>query len=109
MMDQGEIEFFERIIERSINVITDAKFVREFFEERPIPLTIFFEDSLVLMADVNMHPSKLTMEVLSSFAYTDSKMVPWSYHCNYVNEPTVANILGIGGMTRSGRCYVLVC
>ena len=32
-------------------------------------------------------------------------MVPWSYHCNYVNEPDAANISGIGGMTQSGRCY----
>ena len=32
-------------------------------------------------------------------------MIPWNYNCNYVNEATVVNIMGIGGMTRSGRCY----
>ena len=63
MMDQRENEFFERIIEGSINVITDAKFVGESFEGRPRPLTIFFEDDLILMVDVNVHPLKLTVEV----------------------------------------------
>ena len=43
-------------MERSINVITDAKFVGESFEGRLRPLTIFFEDGLVLVADVNVHP-----------------------------------------------------
>ena len=107
MMDQGENEFFERIMEGLINAIIDAKFVGEFSEGKPRPLTIFFEDGLVLMADVNVHPPKLIVEVPSLFPYTDNKMVPWSYHCNYVNGLVVANILRIGGMTRSGRCYAL--
>ena len=105
MMDQGENEFFERIMEGSINAIIDAKFVGEFSEGKPRPLMIFFEDNSIPVADVNVHPLKLTMEVPSLFLYTDSKMVPWSYHCNYVNGLVVANILRIGGMTRSGRCY----
>ena len=45
------------------------------------------------------------MEVPSLFPYTDNKMVPWSYNCNYVNESVAANILRIEGITRSGRCY----
>ena len=108
MMDQGEIEFFKRIMERSINVIIDAKFIGESFEGRPRPLMIFFEDNPILVANVNVHPSKLIVKVSSPFLYTDSKMVPWSYHCNYVNEPTTANISGIGSMTRNRRCYALV-
>ena len=32
-------------------------------------------------------------------------MVLWSYNCNYVNESTTTNILGIKGMIGSGRCY----
>ena len=99
MMDQGEIEFFERIMERSINVITDAKFKGESSEGRHRPLTIFFKDDLIPMANVNVHPSKLIVEVPCSFLYTDSKIIPWSYHCNYVNEPATANISGTGGMT----------
>ena len=105
MMDHGEIEFFKRIVEGSINVITNAKFIGESSKGRPRPLTIFFEDDLVPVANINVHPFKLIVEVSSPFPYTDSQMVPWSYHCNYVNEPAAANILGIGDMTRSGRCY----
>ena len=52
-----------------------------------------------------MHQPKLTVEVLSIFPYMDNKMVPWNYHYNYVNESTMANILGIRGMTWNGRCY----
>ena len=37
MMDQGENEFFERIMEGSINAIIDAKFVGEFSEGKPRP------------------------------------------------------------------------
>ena len=80
-------------------MITNAKFVEEYFKGRPRPLTIFFEDSPVPMAGVNVHPPELTVEMPSPFPYTDSKMVPWSYHCNYVNESATVNILGIGGMT----------
>ena len=43
MMDRGEIEFFEKVIEESVNVITDAKFMGESSSERPKPLTIFFD------------------------------------------------------------------
>ena len=76
MMDQGKIEFSERVMERSINVITDTKFIRESFEGKPRPLTIFFEDDLVPMANINAYPSKLIVEVLSPFPYMNSKMVP---------------------------------
>ena len=86
-------------------MITDAKFIRESSEGKPRPLMIFFEDNLVHVVNENMHLSKLIVEVPSPFPYTDSKMVPWNYHYNYVNEPVVDNISSIGGMTRSGRCY----
>ena len=58
---------------------------------------------------MTMHPSKLTVEVLSPFPYMDNKMVPWNYNYNYVNEPIATNIVGIRGMTRSGRYYAPVC
>ena len=106
MMDHGEIEFFEKIMKGSINMITDAKFIRESSEQRPRPLTIFFKDNTVPMVNENVHPSKLIVEVPSPFPYMNSKMVPWNYHSNYVNEVVTANISDIRGMTRSRRCYV---
>ena len=92
MMDQGEIEFYEKIVEESINVIIDAKFMGESSLERPRPLTIFFEDDSVLIANMTMHSLKLTVEVPSLFPYMDNKMMPWNHNCNYVNEPVAANI-----------------
>ena len=96
------------MIEESVNVITKAKFVRGSSFERLKPLTIFFENDLVLLTNTMMHKPRLTIEVPSSFLYTDNKMVPWNYNCNYVNESAVKNISGIGGTTRSGRCYMPV-
>ena len=82
-------------MEESLNVITDARFVGESSLVGPRPLTILFEDDLVPSIDLKMHLIKLTIEVPSSFPYTNNKMVPWNYNYNYVNEPTVTNILGI--------------
>ena len=61
------IEFSKKIIEESVNVITDAKFVGGSSSEGPKPLSIFFEDDLLLLANVIMHQPKLTVEVLSPF------------------------------------------
>ena len=97
MMDCGEIAFSEKIVEESINVITDAKFMGKSSSRGSRPLTIFFKDDLISMIDIRMHPPKLTVEVLSLFPYMDNKMVPWNYNYNYVNEPVVA--MGIKGMT----------
>ena len=76
-------------------MITDAKFMGESSLGGLRPLTIFFEDDMVSIANMTMHPPKLTVEVLSPFSYTNNKMVPWSYNCNYVNESAAASILGI--------------
>ena len=105
-MDRGEIEFSRKVIDELVNVITDAKFVGESSTRGLKPLTIFFEDDLILVTNMTMRLPKLTVEVLSPFPYTDNKVVAWNYNCNYVNESATPNISGIGGMTRSGRCYV---
>ena len=67
MMDQGEIELSKKVIEESINVITDAKFVGESSLKGSKPLTIFFEDDSILVANMTMHPPKLAVEMLSPF------------------------------------------
>ena len=97
MIDRRRVEFSKKIVEESINVITDAKFMGKSSSRGSRPLTIFFKDDLISMIDIRMHPPKLTVEVLSLFPYMDNKMVPWNYNYNYVNEPVVA--MGIKGMT----------
>ena len=67
MMDHGEIEFFEKIVEESVNMITDAKFMGESSLGGPRPLTIFFEDDLILVANTRMNLPKLIVEVPSPF------------------------------------------
>ena len=88
-------------------MIIDVRFVGESPSRGLKPQTIYFEDDPFSVANMTMHPSKLTVEVSSPFPYMDNKMVPWNYNCNYVHESTATNISSIGGMTRSGRCYML--
>ena len=102
MMDRGEIEFSGKVIDESVNVITDAKFVGEFSSKKLKPLTIFFENDLASVANTMMHQPKLIVEVPSLFPYTDNKMVPWNYNCNYVNESATANISSIRGIIEVG-------
>ena len=66
----------KKIVEESINVIMNARFVGETSSRGPRPLTVFFEDESVPAANMITHPPKLTVKVLSPFPYTDSKMVP---------------------------------
>ena len=58
------------------------------------------------------------MKVPAPFRYTNDKVVPWNYTSQaVVQEPQaiaeqkletlVNDIAGMGGMTRSGRCYAL--
>ena len=103
MMDKREIDFSKKVIKESIKVIIDARFIGESSSIGPKPLTIFFKDDSILVANMVMQPPKLTIEVPSPFPYMDNKMVLWSYNCNYVNESTTTNILGIEGMIGSGR------
>ena len=99
MMNQRDIEFLEKIIEKSVNVITRAEFVGGSFLRGLKPLTIFFEDDLVQVDNMTMHQLQLIVEVSAPFPYKENKMVPWNYNCNYVSETDTNNILGVGSMT----------
>ncbi|KAA0042504.1 uncharacterized protein E5676_scaffold334G00050 [Cucumis melo var. makuwa] len=45
------------------------------------------------------------IHVSSPFQFKDLKVVPWWYDCQVITGPSVDNIIGISGITRSGRCY----
>ena len=61
------------------------------------------------------------IKVSTLFRYTSDKAVPWKYTNQVVSqepqavrvsletkqEPSVNDIVGTGGLPRSGRCYVL--
>jgi len=54
---------------------------------------------------------KLLIHVPSPFPYQSNKQVPWNYDSAVQQigekdgDANLANITGVGGMTRSGRCY----
>ena len=62
---------------------------------------------------------RVMIKVPTLFRYTSDKAVPWNYMNQVVSqepqairvspktnqEPSVNDIVGIGGLTRSGRCY----
>ena len=33
--------------------------------------------------------------------------MPWDYNCNYTHQTATTDLIGVGGITRSGRCYAL--
>ena len=72
------------------------------------------------LAKTPIHPiPKVMIKVPALFRYTSDKVVPWNYTNHVVlrepqvvrvspkikQEPSVNDIVGTGGLTRSGRCY----
>ncbi|KAA0037781.1 uncharacterized protein E6C27_scaffold471G00160 [Cucumis melo var. makuwa] len=70
----------------------------------PRPLTVFYQESHNESTSF-CNPKKLTIQVSSPFKFKDLKAVPWRYDCQVITGPSVDNIIGISGITRSGRCY----
>ncbi|KAL4021671.1 hypothetical protein IC575_020477 [Cucumis melo] len=70
----------------------------------PRPLTVFYQESHNESTSF-CNLKKLTIQVPSPFKFKDLKAVPWWYDCQVITGPSVDNITGISGITRSGRCY----
>ena len=47
----------------------------------------------------------LVVEVSRPFPYESQKAMPWDYNCNYTYQIAATDFSGVGGITRSGRCY----
>ena len=82
----------------------------------PRPLDIYYTKSTLTLA--SFVPKLITIYVPTPFPYKDNKAVPWQYNAGVcvdgntsksspimIQENSVTNIAGIGGMTRSGRVY----
>lgn len=109
MMDESKIEFYTEASESAVNMIS-----KESTHPMKIkPLTIFYEPKGEFVEDKNR--AKMIIEVPKPFPYKDNKAVPWNYNCNVQvseakkwiaeSQDDAANITGVGGITRSGRCY----
>ncbi|KAA0051766.1 Gag-pro-like protein [Cucumis melo var. makuwa] len=69
----------------------------------PRPLTVFYQESRNESTFYN--PKKLMIQAPSPFKFKDLKAVSWRYDCQVIIGPSIDNIIGISGITRSGRCY----
>ena len=87
-------------------------------EEAPKPLVIYYRGGgqQAMKEAPHVPTPKLVVKVPAPFRYTSDKTVPWNYSSQaVVQEPQAAveqkpeksvnDIVGTGGMTRSGRCY----
>ena len=105
LIDGKEMEFSGNR-EHSINVITSTTYSGKFLSSGAKPITIF-HDNRPMKEETSETPKPvLVIEVLKPFPYTLNKTVPWDYRCNYANETTATDLIGIGGITCSGRIYL---
>ncbi|XP_017979699.1 PREDICTED: uncharacterized protein LOC108662712 [Theobroma cacao] len=117
LMDSSVIEFYEEAEENLVGTINgdtpDEVASSSFGANKPKPLTIFYEENRSPMNDTSptMIRSGITIEVPNPFPYKSDKAVPWNYECNILGTASSApqasyeNLTGVGGITRSGRCY----
>lgn len=49
------------------------------------PLVIHYEEKSSITSCAQM-PTTMTVEVLSPFAYKDSRVVPWRYECQFITN-----------------------
>ena len=90
-------------------------------EEAPKPLTINYRGGgQQAMRNAPRPPApRLGVKVPAPFRYTSDKAMPWNYLSQTViqesrataeqkPEKSINDIVGMGGMTRSGRCYASI-
>ena len=111
-MDEGRIEFCKKIKRQAVNVLQG---------ETPKPVIIHYRgggQQAPAKAPTCPIP-KVVIKVPTPFRYTSDKAVPWNYTNQVVSQesqavrvnpetkqkPSVNDIVGTRGLTRSGRCY----
>ena len=114
-MDEGRIEFCKEVKGQAVNVLQG---------ETSKPVIIHYRDGgKQALAKAPICPiPRVVIKVPTPFRYTSNKAVPWKYTNQVVSqepqavrvspemkqEPSVNDIVGTGGLTRSGRCYAQV-
>ena len=112
MINKGEIEFYGKMQEQNVCVL---------LKKVPKPLTIFYRGRGQQTTKEMPHVPipKLVVKVPTPFRYASDKAVPWNYTSRIVTpkpqavteqkpEKSVNDIVGMGGMTHSDRCYAPV-
>ena len=80
MMNEGELEFCERIKEQNVSVLLK--------EEAPKPFVIYYRGGgQQATKDAPRVPTpRLVVKVPASFRYTNDKTVPWNYSSQTVRQ-----------------------
>ena len=105
-MDKKEIEF-SKSNSPSINVITGTTYSKNPSSTGPRPITIFHDNEAARVEIAKVSALVLMLEVPRPFTYESQKAVPWDYNCNYTYQTVDTDLIDVGGITRSGRCYAL--
>ena len=105
-MDRKEIEF-SSLEGSSIDVITSTTYSGIPSSTVPRPITIFHDNEAARTEMPKIPIIVLMVEVSKPFPYKSQKAIPWDYNCNYTHQTAVNDLTGVGGLTRSGRCYAL--
>ena len=85
----------------------------------PKVLIIYYKKGNQTKTAPQLSTSKIIVKVPAPFHYQNDKAVPWRYTYNVttpgslvvpfssgsISQQTINDITGVGGMTRSGRCY----
>ena len=103
-MDRKEIEFSSSK-RSSINVITGNTYSGTPSSTGPRLITIFHDTEAAIIELPKIPIPVLMVEVPKPFPYKSQKAIPWDYNCNYTHQTAVNDLTGVGGLTRSGRCY----
>ena len=112
MINEGAIEFSKKIEGQAVNVLQG---------ETPKPIIIRYRGGgQQAPTKAPIHPiPRVMIKVPTLFRYTSDKVVPWNYTSQVVSpepqavrvspekrqEPSVNDIVGLGGLTCSDRCY----
>ena len=112
MMNEGKIEFCKELEGQAVNVLQ---------KETPKLIIIYYwKGGQQATTRTPIHPiPKVMIKVPTPFRYTSDKAVSWNYTNHVVlqepqavrvspkikQEPSVNDIVGIGGLTHNGRCY----
>ena len=103
-MDKKEIEF-SNSEGSSINVITCTIYSGIPSSTGPRSITIFHDNETARAVVPKVSIPVLVVEIPRPFPYESQKAIPWYYNCNYTHQTAVNDLTGVGGITRSGRCY----
>ena len=104
LMDRKEIEF-SKSNNPSIDVITGTTYSMTLLSTGPRSIIIFHDNEATRDEMPKVSTPVLVVEVPRPFPYKSQKVVPWDYNCNYTDQTTTTDLICVGGITRSRRCY----